>query len=168
MRGVTTGKVKDVWGYLISTHTPHARRDQPRQQKHSKTLKFQLTRLMRGVTQKGCTISAWLQFQLTRLMRGVTMQRQSSALGFLISTHTPHARRDQAEPRERQRRTISTHTPHARRDFKEEKQQIQRKKFQLTRLMRGVTNAIIGVSKETVISTHTPHARRDRIRRSHY
>ena len=35
-------------------------------------------------------------------------------------------------------------------------------KFQLTRLMRGVTDNVVVTSVETVISTHTPHARRDR------
>ena len=34
-------------------------------------------------------------FQLTRLMRGVTFLLQHIPVGMRISTHTPHARRDQ-------------------------------------------------------------------------
>ena len=60
--------------------------------------------------------------------------------GFtLISTHTPHARRDKEILYEKHFTNISTHTPHARRDqyefYANEIHQI----FQLTRLMRGVT-----------------------------
>ncbi len=71
-------------------------------------------------------------------MRGVT-QRQHRILRNMsqISTHTPHARRDGTPPT-----------------------QLGRRRFLLTRLMRGVTrNAIIDFLQE--ISTHTPHARRD-------
>ena len=38
-------------------------------------------------------------------------------------------------------------------------------KFQLTRLMRGVTNFIEGKRNFETISTHTPHARRDPLSR---
>ena len=58
-------------------------------------IKFQLTRLMRGVT---ClTAPYWLkllEFQLTRLMRGVTQVKYHTKYHTKISTHTPHARRD--------------------------------------------------------------------------
>ena len=55
---------------------------------------FQLTRLMRGVTVCYTAVNVKRQFQLTRLMRGVT--RKVLPLHVLpeISTHTPHARRD--------------------------------------------------------------------------
>ena len=58
---------------------------------------------------------------------------------------------------------ISTHTPHARRDVLARREVARIEKFQLTRLMRGVT--FWNVSKPILfrISTHTPHARRDRM-----
>ena len=60
-------------------------------------------------------------------------------MGLGISTHTPHARRDYRRPVRGRRTAISTHTPHARRD-------IGAGRFAMT---------------EDCISTHTPHARRD-------
>ena len=49
---------------------------------------------MRGVTpQKDYEVRIW-QFQLTRLMRGVTMAQKYDINTLFISTHTPHARRD--------------------------------------------------------------------------
>ena len=36
--------------------------------------------------------------------------------------------------------------------------------FQLTRLMRGVTNVKSPIIRINRISTHTPHARRDKLR----
>ena len=50
---------------------------------------------MRGVTV--CTansLGVQLAFQLTRLMRGVTEAANAKADEISISTHTPHARRD--------------------------------------------------------------------------
>ena len=97
MRGVTSGATDYTELENISTHTPHARRD------FSELLfgfwfgRFQLTRLMRGVTSVillklpfdevfqltrlmrgvtcngGCVLGYTLRFQLTRLMRGVTL-----------------------------------------------------------------------------------------------
>ena len=58
----------------ISTHTPHARRDVI-VSLFSNALRFQLTRLMRGVTFESCAIMQNVKFQLTRLMRGVTFER---------------------------------------------------------------------------------------------
>ena len=60
--------------------------------------------------------------------------------GNRISTHTPHARRDEMTVDTLRILDISTHTPHARRD-------------------------IISFRVEVLfifISTHTPHARRDK------
>ena len=57
----------------------------------------------------------------------------------VISTHTPHARRDAVEVKTSKMIEISTHTPHARRDAHAGRQ--------------------CGMAAE--ISTHTPHARRD-------
>ena len=72
-------------------------------------------------------------------MRGVTSLCNAQFLVFPISTHTPHARRDQTgDGGSGALCAISTHTPHARRDS-------------LFSLLRSRKN----------ISTHTPHARRD-------
>ena len=35
-----------------------------------------------------------MKFLLTRLMRGVTFEGKDKLLDMIISTHTPHARRD--------------------------------------------------------------------------
>ena len=37
-------------------------------------------------------------------------------------------------------------------------------RFQLTRLMRGVTGTVTSYQVTVTISTHTPHARRDTVR----
>ena len=72
-------------------------------------------------------------------MRGVTHPVKTYAMDFFISTHTPHARRDNG----------------AKQRF------VELKKFQLTRLMRGVTDNVADKVCRICISTHTPHARRD-------
>ena len=72
-------------------------------------------------------------------MRGVTCNYIIAYWGqYVISTHTPHARRDIGRRSAAQYIEISTHTPHARRDCPQ------------------VNTPYIGK-----ISTHTPHARRD-------
>ena len=58
---------------------------------------------------------------------------------------------------------ISIHTPHARRDFKDYGNFTVKDTFQSTRLMRGVTNAVLKTSISIFISIHTPHARRDAV-----
>ena len=57
---------------MISTHTPHARRDAFGQEKTLLVRRFLLTRLMRGVTEQGDFNGPAGEFLLTRLMRGVT------------------------------------------------------------------------------------------------
>ena len=52
MRGVTFTILINFMYQIISTHTPHARRDCETIQER-KLKKFQLTRLMRGVTPSG-------------------------------------------------------------------------------------------------------------------
>ena len=74
MRGVTIDVIKETISNIISTHTPHARRDPPQAEQETGHYIFQLTRLMRGVT----VIFFW------------------NGYGQYISTHTPHARRDRA------------------------------------------------------------------------
>ena len=94
---------------------------------------------MRGVTGGVTPQAEWGGFQLTRLMRGVTQDFYVKSCIHRISTHTPHARRDfniaynfsklstfqltrlmrgvTASPwLRKQTSPISTHTPHARRD----------------------------------------------------
>ena len=83
------------------------------------------------------------KFLLTRLMRGVTKTDYKARTAQAISTHTPHARRDELRANQIKRVSISTHTPHARRD-------------------RHIP--ILGICY--IISTHTPHARRDLLRAS--
>ena len=73
---------------------------------------------MRGVTVVGNGWMFIVQFQLTRLMRGVTHVNQSLPKILIISTHTPHARRDCNLRKRRSEIQISTHTPHARRDLR--------------------------------------------------
>ena len=66
------------------------------QRNDAKARRFQLTRLLRGVTHTKIKSSDWLLiFQLTRLLRGVTVSALSiSRICTGISTHTPLARRD--------------------------------------------------------------------------
>ena len=56
------------------------------------------------------------QFLLTRPMRGVTRKHLAHAANVAISTHTPHAGRDNAGSKSTRFLPISTHTPHAGRD----------------------------------------------------
>ena len=79
----------------------------------------------------------------------------------VISTHTPHARRDRNAKKTRAAEMISTHTPHARRDRSHRNPAQRCGQFLLTRLMRGVTTAAADRLKKHKISTHTPPARRD-------
>ena len=72
-------------------------------------------------------------------MRGVTVASKADYWIHDISTHTPHARRDFQLFVETDRMLISTHTPHARRDSGCYGLAPRYYKFQLTRLMRGVT-----------------------------
>ena len=58
------------------------------------SLLFLLTRLMRGVTLSTQDGAPQRGFLLTRLMRGVTKQGGQRIVPQIISTHTPHARRD--------------------------------------------------------------------------
>ena len=102
---------------IISTHTPHARRDDMAVHAERKQQQFLLTRLMRGVTPHLPQSYTKKTFLLTRLMRGVTRKPYIFYLFLVISTHTPHARRDNSK--------TSTTT--------------LSQKFLLTRLMRGVT-----------------------------
>ena len=72
-------------------------------------------------------------------MRGVTFPSLSLGGNTEISTHTPHARRDNPDAQWALKIIISTHTPHARRDIVIVVVISIKRTFQLTRLMRGVT-----------------------------
>ena len=124
MRGVTKSIRSSLLNHTISTHTPHARRDNIRIHAAVVPDKFQLTRLMRGVTKFKTTSACGSKFQLTRLMRGVTKGIALKENKNIISTHTPHARRDLVC-----QLACSAHGI-----------------FQLTRLMRGVTSESSGTS----------------------
>ena len=118
MRGVTAPLSGSMGIAIISTHTPRERRDAIAPINDFEKIKFQLTRLVRGVTRRRCRRRGnILQFQLTRLVRGVTKLRLTLPLFAIISTHTPRERRDTRRERKRQRKN----------------------QFQLTRLVRGVT-----------------------------
>ena len=80
---------------------------------------------------------------------------------WFIVKHTINARRDYVICAEKFELIISTHTPHARRDMQTVYLTAYRKVFQLTRLMRGVTEVKDRIKHAFKISTHTPHARRD-------
>ncbi len=82
------------------------------------------------------------QFQLTRPMRGATSVAPALSVFSVISTHTPHAGRDNSA----RMGAIVLST------------------FQLTRPMRGATATLHAALTRAVISTHTPHAGRDTIR----
>ncbi len=115
MRGVTHSGCSATRWTGISTHTPHARRDRKSQyffdgqqflltrpmrgvtgQRNSEKnrLRFLLTRPMRGVTMKVPDDIVDAIFLLTRPMRGVTSLLNAIINDRYISTHTPHARRD--------------------------------------------------------------------------
>ena len=94
-------------------------------------------------------------------MRGVTGKKFNCSPSDKISTHTPHARRDEAQYQMTTDYVISTHTPHARRDKRVRFSLVASIPFQLTRLMRGVTLYVPNSARAKSISTHTPHARRD-------
>ena len=139
MRGVTRLTFTGFFNIWISTHTPHARRDRW-ELASFRSMKFQLTRLMRGVTSdfmlksiknryfnSHASCEAWLityntfpvrkTFQLTRLMRGVTSQEQVANILNIAFQLT------------RLMRGVTNPSVYA----------LLTLQFQLTRLMRGVT-----------------------------
>ena len=95
MRGATYPKYMEGDTIIISTHAPHARRDENLGHEKAGHRQFLLTRLMRGATKARHLAGHWLfLFLLTRLMRGATIRRECYDRNFIISTHAPHARRD--------------------------------------------------------------------------
>ena len=116
MRGVTSSQVRAIAFEVISTHTPHARRD----------IKDEISKFL-GVISTHTPHARRDRVDL------------DWSLKYSISTHTPHARRDDENHHSTANTYISTHTPHARRDIAKQCTDHIVKLFQLTRLMRGVT-----------------------------
>ena len=79
--------------------------------------KFLLTRPMRDVTTHRDVCSKNCPFLLTRPMRDVTLMTCFFIYLLKVSTHTPHAGRDEKIPTENSYEYVSTHTPHAGRDI---------------------------------------------------
>ena len=126
-----------------------------------------------------------LQFQLTRLMRGVTSSRRmfwmlesdfnshasceawrfhglNENIYKVISTHTPHARRDDGQDSvDVVEMAISTHTPHARRDVLSDINTHLNKNFNSHASCEAWLRKLFADIVFVLISTHTPHARRD-------
>ena len=146
--------------YIHSTHTPHVGRDYLQ---ISPSYQF-------GHFYSHASCEA-------RLCRGL-----SPAFVYVISTHTPLARRDGGSCKRSILNCISTHTPLARRDFSVSSSDsadeisthtpLARRdltggseftifRFLLTRLLRGATSAHQREVADLKISTHTPLARRD-------
>ena len=168
----------------ISTHTPHAGRDNQ----------------MYAAMKAAVSISTH-----TPLARRDSFRRPDGEL-IRISTHTPLARRDKSKQRSQKycsnfyshascearqisdavyagKSVISTHTPLARRDPLSDRGAVHysnfyshascearrscrccrryRMKFLLTRLLRGATSLTADSDGSFIISTHTPLARRD-------
>ena len=72
------GKTTLALNIAISTHTPHAGRDQAQRRLRFCHLLFQLTRPTRGVTNDTRRDNADVAFQLTRPTRGVTAHYAAS------------------------------------------------------------------------------------------
>ena len=143
MRGATSSASFGVSFFQISTHTPHAGRDNENTYTPLAYGNFYShapcgARLCTGIS----TLSA-AAFLLTRPMRGATITCLIITLCFIISTHTPLARRDGRNALRILRISV----------------------FLLTRLLRGATNIQFAKDKIHGISTHTPLARRDRLYR---
>ena len=126
----------------ISTHTPLARRDLFSSHYPLSSLKFLLTRLLRGVT--NLFVAFHDEFVISThtplARRDSDLTRRIS--GESISTHTPLARRDKDAGFSCETFVISTHTPLARRDCPDSAANVHPYLFLLTRLLRGVTAAV--------------------------
>ena len=95
---------------------------------------------MRDVTRRRSYFYEILPFLLTRPMRDVTSEYAKTEADANVSTHTPHAGRDETGL------FIAALVP-----------------FLLTRPMRDVTVVVSHSHGDHAVSTHTPHAGRDRL-----
>ena len=185
MRGATAAVVWYQQLDRISTHTPHAGRDDTGVQLPTPDTDF-YSHAPCGARRYNENIELPMnRFLLTRPMRGATNTAAVDGGVPLISTHTPHAGRDSnAFQIHHSDKQISTHTPHAGRDPYGSLQKYRcgyfyshapcgarrlrriygvcLERFLLTRPMRGATITRPGIIENISISTHTPHAGRDR------
>ena len=100
-------------------------------------------------------------FQLTRPLRGATLHKNSFAPTSKISTHTPLAGRDMATAQGYLMiGDFNSHAPCGARLVRRMAEHFDGR-FQLTRPLRGATNAERRAPRKRVISTHTPLAGRD-------
>ena len=104
--------------YLISTHTPHAGRDEYPTGAGVQCFRFLLTRPMRGATRSVLRKCVWDGISTHTPHAGRDLVKVKSGNGSFISTHTPHAGRDFLFQQVFLQSPISTHTPHAGRDEK--------------------------------------------------
>ena len=143
MRGVTTDAFAVFSTAAISTHTPHAGRDLTASRISQQHCAFQLTRPMRGVTQRCGYWHYCNKFQLTRPMRGVTTDAFAVFSTAAISTHTPHAGRDGLVDRQARRLHQFQLTRPMRGVTSTQHLKTCTAVFQLTRPMRGVTSKLL-------------------------
>ena len=116
MRGATYAMIWNEWFRDISTHTPHAGRDEINMSSAIQQANFYSHAPCGARLAKTAQAIHSCIFLLTRPMRGATAQDQVKSNMFCISTHTPHAGRDRMTATRNSTEQISTHTPHAGRD----------------------------------------------------
>ena len=123
--------------------------------------KFLLTRLLRGATTADTMINDRSSISTHTPHAGRDDFRLKAWKSLWISTHTPLARRDAILMLNSILTAISTHTPLTRRDSYGAPRLPVTNEFLLTRLLRGATKLICRAWSAVMISTHTPLARRD-------
>ena len=163
MRGVTCNTVLIAVLRVISTHTPHARRDKPHH--------FLKNAISNFNSHASCEawrrVFGFLLFSYDFNSHASCEAWPCIAISFrsliTISTHTPHARRDANDIFvSRFNFKISTHTPHARRDFGLSLANfIISANFNSHASCEAWREAFFRLRHSIHISTHTPHARRD-------
>ena len=116
MRGATLTQKERKRITEISTHTPHAGRDALRGDVSPRGVNFNSHAPCGARPCRGLAAGTAITFQLTRPMRGATMMGMLGIFAQMISTHTPHAGRDEIVGYTPAEIGISTHTPHAGRD----------------------------------------------------
>ena len=140
MRGVTMKIITAYTRILISTHTPHARRDLVKSRFQLSTgAKFQLTRLMRGVTVKlAYDIIAVRHFNSHASCEAWPL---AQSCAFTLCNFNSHASCEAWHKKSLFRQEDFYFNSHASCEawHIETKTAATENKFQLTRLMRGVT-----------------------------
>ena len=148
--------------------------------------RFLLTRLLRGATYfcKECSSAFYISTHAPLARRDNCFFKQVSVFVNFYS-HASCEARLSVKYRSHQQSAISTHTPLARRDVNGDETALSRVHFYshascearrmfpclllelllflLTRLLRGATGFLNGLTENGKISTHTPLARRDEL-----